>query len=67
MVRHGIEELILHPEKYKEYEPANGWGTVESAIRALKSIEKWFQDGNHGGLAGTWNADVPFDCIWIAW
>lgn len=67
MVRHGIEELKLHPEKYKKYEPDNGWGTVGSAMRALDSIVEWFEEKSIYGLAGSWNADVPLDCIWIAW
>ena len=26
----GLAELIEHPEKYKQYEASNGWGTIES-------------------------------------
>lgn len=28
-IENGLVELIKHPEKYKQYEAANGWGTIE--------------------------------------
>lgn len=34
----GYGELINHPEKYKEYEAPNGWGTVEGTKRFFKQI-----------------------------
>lgn len=69
MVRHGIEELRKYPEKYKKYEPDNGWGTIGSAIKALESIVDYFGDIKYMGrcLVASWNADLPLDCIWIAW
>lgn len=37
-IKHGITELMNHPEKYRQYEPKNKWGTVEGAARALISL-----------------------------
>ena len=65
-VQHGITELTLHPEKYKPLEPSNGWGTINSAIKCLKSIINYFGD-NWDGLGGSWNADIPIDCIYMSW
>lgn len=67
MIMRGINELSEHPGKYRKYEPDNGWGNINSAMTALKSIVMWFEPNNWDGIAGSWNADVPYDCIWIAW
>ena len=66
-VEHGIKELKLHPEKYKKLEPSNGWGTISSAIDCLESIDRYFSNDNWDGLGGSWNADVPIDCIYMCW
>lgn len=34
----GREELKRHPEKYRQYEAPNGWGTVKGTIRFFESI-----------------------------
>lgn len=31
-IAHGMAELMKYPEKYKQYEAKNGWGTVEGTI-----------------------------------
>ena len=65
-VQHGITELTLHPQKYKRLEPSNGWGTISSALQCLQSIVYYFAD-NWDGLGGSWNADIPIDCIYMCW
>lgn len=44
-IRHGIEELETHPERYKEYESPNGWGTVRGTLefykRCVQNAEEW--------------------------
>ena len=41
-IEKGYNELINYPEKYKQYESPNGWGTVESTRRFFKLIlEAW--------------------------
>ena len=66
-IQHGITELTLHPGKYRELEPDSGWGTIDSAINCLQSIVNYFKPGSCDGLAGSWNADVPIDCIYMCW
>ena len=65
-IQNGIIELTLHPEKYRKLEPSNGWGTINSATECLKSIVDYFGD-NWNGLGGSWNVDVPIDCIYMCW
>ena len=35
----GISELERFPEKYVQYEPENKWGTVNGALKSLKSLK----------------------------
>lgn len=65
-IQHGITELTLHYKKYEKFEPSNGWGTISSALECLRSIVYYFGD-NWDGLGGSWNADVPIDCIYMTW
>lgn len=37
-IRHGYNELCNYPEKYKQYEASNGWGTVKSTQKFFKDI-----------------------------
>lgn len=62
-IEEGIHELQFNSDKYKKYEPDNGWGTTDSALKALQSIIEWLSDGWSMG----WNSDIPLDCIYIAW
>jgi hypothetical protein len=34
----GLAELIRYPEKYKQYESTNGWGTVEGCKKFFTTI-----------------------------
>lgn len=34
----GLEELRINGDKYKQYEPDNGWGTVKGTIRFFENI-----------------------------
>lgn len=56
----GYNELKYHPEKYKQYEAENGWGTVESTavffkdiIRAWNDLNKW-EDPEIANVATFW-------------
>ena len=64
-IQNGIRELKLHSEQYRKLEPSNGWGTVESAVKCLESIDEYFD--SYDGLRGSWNADIPLDCIYMCW
>ena len=37
-VEHGIKELRTHRDKYEIYNPSNGWGDLDGAIRVLESL-----------------------------
>lgn len=42
-IEDGLEELIRHPQKYKEFESPNGWGTVRGTIRFFQNIlNAWY-------------------------
>lgn len=44
LVDNGLQRLISNPNKYKQYEAPNGWGTVEGVIRFYSDIlEAWKQ------------------------
>lgn len=43
-IERGLHELTAHPEKYKKYESANGWGTVEGTKRFFEEIIKAWRD-----------------------
>lgn len=66
-IQRGITELKMYPEKYKKLEPENGWGTIGSALRCLRSVVDYFGPDSFGGLAGGWNADIPIECIYMSW
>lgn len=66
-VQHGILELTLHQSRYLQYEPENGWGTIGSAIECLQSIIDYFKLDSWTGFFGSWNADIPLDCIYMRW
>lgn len=41
-IEKGLEELRLHPSKYKKYESPNGWGTIDGCIEFfVKIIRDW--------------------------
>ena len=65
MIQHGINELSFHPKSYKKYNAPNGWGTVENALDALKSMEQCIRD-NSEDASVTWN-EIPLDLMYIRW
>lgn len=60
----GVHELTFYPNKYRKYDAPNGWGTVESALRTLKSfIEKTGQI-----ISGDWSENgIPLEHLWMRW
>lgn len=57
-IEQGIRELRTNPWKYKDYEPDNGWGTVQTAIEALESLRIYIYE-----RAET----IPIEHLWVAW
>lgn len=58
LINHGITELTVHRDAYKQYEPENGWGTVSSALTALLSLRDCIYDTAER---------IPIDHLWVAW
>lgn len=56
-IRHGLDELRLHPERYKPYEPSNGWGSVEGTChffcRIIDAWERLLTENTQLALAAT--------------
>ena len=52
----GINELTYFPEKYKKYEPDNGWGSVSGALEDLESLAKAIK-----------YSDVALDELYVRW
>ena len=65
LVKHGIEELSERGMDYKKYEPDNGWGSVSSALTALKSIYEWFYPVSE--WEREFDEDIPLECIYMKW
>lgn len=57
-IERGIKELKIHRNKYIQYEPANGWGSIESAIRTLKSMRDCIYEQAE---------EIPIEYLWIKW
>lgn len=66
LIQHGIAELIAYPEKYRKYEPDNGWGTVESAVQALESLKQCIDEVEDPHSWTGWNT-IPKEHLWVAW
>lgn len=48
-IKKGCAELINHPEKYRKYEAARGYGTVKGTIKFFKNIiESWERFKEYG-------------------
>ena len=60
----GLKELRKNPKKYKKYNAPNGWGTIEDAIKALRSVIDTAYSIVEGGW--TWN-EIPLEHLWIRW
>lgn len=65
-IERGIHELTFNKTQYICMEPEDKWGSCESALNALKSIMSWLTD-DWNGIKGSWNADIPLECIYMTW
>ena len=64
-IKRGISELSEHPSKYRKYNAPNGWGTVQDALNALKSLYECILD-NSADASETWN-EIPYDMMYMRW
>ena len=62
-IERGIHELKYNSQAYKKYNPENGWGSTESALKALESLEKCIAEQNNGWA---WQ-DIPIEHLWLHW
>ena len=60
----GVTELSVNPQKYSKYNDPNGWGTVSSALFALKSVVEKAHEIT--GSDWTWN-EIPLEHLWVCW
>lgn len=58
LIERGIRELEENPKKYKKYNPPNGWGDLEGALRVLRSLREGIYE-----LA----ENVPIEHLYVAW
>ena len=62
----GLAELIAYPNKYKKYEPDNGWGTIANAVSALQSLKDCIDELSEQDSYCGWN-HIPKEHLWVAW
>lgn len=64
-IRRGIHELKARPFMYEKYNAPNGWGTVQDALNALKSLYQCILD-NSADASETWN-EIPLELMYMRW
>jgi hypothetical protein len=57
-VQRGINELRTNRSKYYQYEPENGWGTLDGAIRVLESLRDCIYEQSE---------EIPLNCLYMSW
>ena len=72
-LRRGLDELTKHPERYRRYEPSNGWGTVKGAVRCIRDwideltpLEEADPDEATANT-GEGVRDWPLEALWWRW
>jgi len=62
----GCIKLRYYPGQFKKYESPNGWGTTDSALRALESLKECIDEiENPDGWSG-WNT-IPKSLMYMSW
>ena len=57
-VERGIRELRTNKQKYKKYEPSNGWGDISGALKALESLRDCIYEKAEY---------IPIEHLWMRW
>lgn len=57
-IRYGMMMLATATNYYRQYEPENGWGTVETAKATLHSLHDCITD---------WAEIIPLEHLWVRW
>ena len=64
-IERGVHELTFNKKKYEKYNPDNGWGNVESALKALQSLLECIKD--HAGLTEWPSNKIPIEHLYMRW
>ena len=63
LIEHGIHELRYKEDKYRQYDSPNGWGTTQSARKALESLATCIENQTNG-----WGwQQIPLEHLYVAW
>lgn len=54
----GISELTNNREAYEQHSPSNGWGSIDSALRALASARECICECAE---------EYPIGCLYLRW
>lgn len=57
-VERGIRELRTNRNEYKQYNPPNGWGSIDGAIRALESLRECIYEQAE---------EIPLEHLYMCW
>lgn len=60
----GVNELQYNAGKYTKYNPPNGWGNIDAALRVLGSVVQKAKEIESGEW--TWN-QIPLEHLYIRW
>ena len=60
-VERGIRELTVNRKEYEQYNPPNGWGNIDSALRALEPLRECIYDFLQ------WHEGFPINCLYMSW
>ena len=58
LIEHGIKELRFNRLDYLPYEPDNGWGTLDGAIKVLESMREGIFEKAE---------EIPIEHLYICW
>lgn len=57
-VERGIRELRINRKEYEQYNPENGWGDIDAAIKALESLRECIYEQAE---------EIPLECLYMRW
>lgn len=57
-VGRGIKELTENRKEYEKYNPENGWGDLDGALKVLKSLRECIYEQAE---------EIPLDCMYMSW
>lgn len=66
MITRGIEELEQNPGIYKQLNPPNGWGNIDSALKTLNSLKRCIDENTGADVWSKWQV-IPLKYLWVRW